>query len=121
MLHEFRWKLCIALQAATDGVTSGIERSLCWDERSFFYMPFQHYERIIDQHLAVGLFTSLRDEAPRHLRSAMGNKLRSAQQHRDIILRFGRFPHRNHTLGRASSKAEQQFLKHNNGFGQNEE
>ena len=108
----------IALQAAMDGVNSGIDRMLCWDERSFFYMPFQHSERIIDQHLAVGLFTSLRDEAPKHLRGAMGNNLRSAQQHRDIILRFGRFPHRNRALGRVSSNAEQQFLEHNNGFGQ---
>lgn len=109
----------IALQAATDGVASGIDRALCWDERCFFYMPFEHSERIIDQHLAVGLFTSLRDEAPKHLRSTMGNSLRFAQQHRDIILRFGRFPHRNQALGRTSSNEEQQFLKHNNGFGQN--
>ena len=108
----------IALRAATDGVACGVDRKLCWDERSFFYMPFQHSERILDQHLAVGLFTSLRDETPKHLRSTMGNSLRSAQQHRDIILRFGRFPHRNQALGRSSSNEEQQFLMHNDGFGQ---
>jgi len=107
-----------ALQAAWDGVDQGVDRALSWDERSFFYMPFEHSERMLDQHLAVGLFSHLRDEAPKELRSAMGNSLRYAQRHRDIIKRFGRFPHRNDVLERASSEAELEYLTSASSFGQ---
>ena len=108
----------LALKAARDGVASGADRSLSWDERAFFYMPFEHSEDILDQHLAVGLFTHLRDESPKAIRSTTGNSLRYAQQHRDIIVRFGRFPHRNGVLRRTSSAAEAAFVAESNGFGQ---
>ncbi|NIM69164.1 MAG: DUF924 family protein, partial [Xanthomonadales bacterium] len=76
------------------------------DERAFLYLPFQHSEEVMDQHLAVGLVTALRDASPRGYRELTGGYLRSAQQHRDLILRFGRFPHRNAILGRASTSDE---------------
>jgi len=108
----------IAIQAARDGVEQGADRLLDWDERGFFYMPFEHSERILDQHLAVGLFSQLRDEAPPELRNILGNSLRFAQRHRDVIARFGRFPHRNDALGRTSSEAELEYLQTASGFGQ---
>ena len=107
-----------ALQAAREGVSQQADRELGWDERSFFYMPFEHAENLLDQHLAVGLYSLMRDESPRELRNQTGNSLRYAQQHRDIILRFGRFPHRNVVLGRKSSADEATFVAGGDGFGQ---
>ena len=108
----------LALQAARLGVRQRLDRRLEWDERAFFYMPFEHSEAILDQHTAVGLYTALRDQSPKSMREVTGNNLRFAQQHRDIIERFGRFPHRNAVLGRQSSTAEQAFVDAGDGFGQ---
>ncbi len=108
-----------ALAAATQGVRQGLDQELGWDERAFFYMPFEHSESLLDQHTAVGLFTNLRDESAPPVRQLMGNSLRYAQQHRDIIKRFRRFPHRNAVLGRTSTAEEEAFIEQGDGFGQN--
>ncbi len=68
--------------------------------RDFFYLPLMHSEFIADQHLCVKLM---------HAHSG-DNTLKYARLHRDIILRFGRFPHRNTVLGRHTTTAEQAFL-----------
>lgn len=115
--EAYAWD-ALALDAARAGITTGSDRELGWDERSFFYMPFEHSEDILDQHLAVGLFSKLRDESPGNIKNTTGNNLRFAQQHRDIILRFGRFPHRNAVLRRKSSPAEAAFVAAGDGFGQ---
>ena len=81
-------------------------------------MPFEHSEQHVDQHTSVGLFSRLRDEVPQELKNLFGNTLRFAQQHRDIILRFGRFPHRNAALARTSTAAEVEFAAGSDGFGQ---
>lgn len=99
-----------ARQAARDGLRTNHHRSLGLDEQSFCFMPFMHSEDLLDQYLAVGLFTSLRDHASGPARSHAGNSLRHAQQHRDTILRFGRFPYRNEALGRALTEAERTTL-----------
>lgn len=65
-------------------------------ERGFFYMPFEHSENLEDQNRAVLLFTELGD----------ANMLHFAELHRDIIRRFGRFPHRNAMLGRTPRPEE---------------
>lgn len=109
----------LALAAAKQAVTQHMDQQLGWDERAFLYMPFEHSEDLLDQHTAVGLFSALRDRASGETRSLMGNSLRYAQQHRDIILRFGRFPHRNAVLGRTSTPEEAQFIAEGDGFGQN--
>ena len=108
----------LALATARKGVSAGSDRQLELDERAFFYMPFEHSEDISDQHMAVGLFTYLRDSAPKSTRDIIGNALRFAQQHRDIILKFGRFPHRNAVLERHSTAEELNFIKAGDGFGQ---
>jgi uncharacterized protein (DUF924 family) len=73
-------------------------------ERQFLYLPFEHSEDLMDQEKAVELFRSLeRFEATRGLSQW-------AEKHRAIIARFGRFPHRNAALGRASEPEELEFL-----------
>ncbi len=108
----------LARNAAYDGIKQRLDLALGADQRAFFYMPFEHSESLLDQHMAVGLFTALRDASTKAQRSNAGNNLRFAQQHRDIILRFGRFPHRNAALGRESSAKEKDYLQQSDGFGQ---
>jgi uncharacterized protein (DUF924 family) len=108
----------LALAAAREGVEAGADLELALEERSFLYMPFEHSESLIDQHTCVGLFMALRDETPKGKRELTGNSLRYAQQHRDIIRRFGRFPHRNAVLGRTATPEEEEFVAAGSGFGQ---
>jgi uncharacterized protein (DUF924 family) len=74
--------------------------------RWFFYLPFEHSEELHDQRLAVSI---LQLQALHHPDSVM--KLGFAERHRVIIERFGRFPHRNATLGRPSTPEEEAFLR----------
>ena len=73
-------------------------------ERQFLYLPFEHSEDLADQERAVELFGSL--EAFAETRGLV----EWAEKHRTVIARFGRFPHRNAALGRASTPAEIEFL-----------
>lgn len=107
-----------ALNAARTGVTAGMDRALTFDERSFFYMPFEHSECLIDQHACVGLFSQLRDQTPGGHRHLTGAHLRYAHQHRDIVSQFSRFPHRNDVLQRISTPEELLFLRDATTFGQ---
>lgn len=72
----------------------------------FLFMPFMHSEAIADQELCVSLFAGNPEQ------------LKYAVEHREIIARFGRFPHRNRALGRESTPAEIEFLKGHDGYGQ---
>ena len=108
----------LALSAARGGILRSFDRSLAWDERSFFYMPFEHSEDLLDQHTSVGLFSQLRDETPSGRKHLTGQSLRYAQSHRDIIQRFGRFPHRNPVLDRTSTRVEREYLAEGTQFGQ---
>ncbi|XOV84147.1 MAG: DUF924 family protein [bacterium] len=108
----------LALAVARKGIAAGSDRQLGLDERAFFYMPFEHSEDLLDQHMAVGLFTYLRDATAGEHRNITGQNLRYAQQHRDIIIRFGRFPHRNAVLQRTSTAQELAFIQAGDGFGQ---
>jgi uncharacterized protein (DUF924 family) len=74
------------------------------DVRQFFYLPFTHGEDMADQDLSLALNQALADE----LKDPDGTKW--AKIHRDIIVRFGRFPHRNQALGRTTTPEEQAFL-----------
>lgn len=93
------------------GVLDGVDRMLRPIERVFFYLPFEHSEALADQQRAVALFTALHDEVPAPLREAFADFLGYARRHHDVIARFGRFPHRNATLGRASTPDEAVFLR----------
>jgi len=100
----------LALDAAQQGITAAMDRELGFDERAFFYLPFEHSENLLHQHTSVGLFTQLRDETPAGQRHLTGSYLQHAQQHRDTIIRFRRFPYRNAALNRVSTTAELQYL-----------
>ena len=78
--------------------------------RAFFYMPYQHSERLDDQAEAVRLYEQLVEGANAAERKVLNGFARSAREHREIIARFGRFPHRNRVLRRASTKAEKDYL-----------
>ena len=99
-----------ARDAAADGIERGMDRALAHHERSFFYMPLMHSETLADQDRCVELVTRWRDEASGHWRERVVKFLPYAEQHRDIVRRFGRFPHRNEILGRASTPEELAFL-----------
>ncbi|MGI9325950.1 MAG: DUF924 family protein [Pseudomonadales bacterium] len=106
----------LARKAVMLGLERGYDEALTLDEKAFAFLPFEHSENRVDQFLSVGLYTSLRDHAPSSQKSTAGNYLRYAQQHRDVILRFDRFPHRNAALARASSAAELAYLADGGGF-----
>lgn len=108
----------LALEVARSAIDRRKDLALALDERAFLYLPFEHSESAVDQHTSVGLFTRLRDDTPPGMRHLTGAYLRHAQQHRDVVLRFGRFPHRNRMLERASTRAEQVFLETASTFGQ---
>jgi uncharacterized protein (DUF924 family) len=94
-----------ALATANDALERGFDRALDAHERSFLYMPFEHSERLDMQDRAVELFTALAAE------TGVDAPLPWAHKHRDIIRRFGRFPHRNAVLGRESTAEELAFLE----------
>jgi uncharacterized protein (DUF924 family) len=91
----------IALRIARAAVDSGLDRELDMTARLFIYLPFEHSETMADQNRSVELIADL------------GNAEwdRYAIAHRDVVERFGRFPHRNEVLGRASTDEEAAFLK----------
>jgi uncharacterized protein (DUF924 family) len=91
-----------AREIARSAIARSFDHGLDVHGRSFLYMPFEHSEDLADQELAVSLLGSLGDE----------EYTRFAIAHRDIIARFGRFPHRNAVLGRASTPEEAEFLRH---------
>ena len=92
------------------GMQLGADAALDPVERLFFYMPLQHSESAEVQAESVAAFTRLASEAPEALRAQLGLVVQFAQLHSDIISRFGRFPHRNQALGRASSSDELAWL-----------
>ena len=81
----------------------GFDQALTPVERMFVYLPFEHSEDLADQELSVRLFTAL-DAA------GDGETLGYAVRHRDVIRRFGRFPHRNAALGRTNTADEAAYL-----------
>ncbi len=108
-----------ALSLALSGMQSGADAALDAVERIFFYMPLQHAESLEVQDESVAAYRRLLAEAPEELRGSFSGVLEYAGSHRAIIERFGRFPHRNHLLGRASTPAEEAWLRESDeSFGQ---
>ncbi len=100
-----------ALALALSGMQSAADAALGVVERIFFYMPLQHAESPEVQEESVAAYRRLLAEAPEPLRDHLAGALRSAENHRSIVARFGRFPHRNRALGRASTPAELEWLR----------
>jgi uncharacterized protein (DUF924 family) len=80
-------------------------------ERLFLAMPLMHSESLADQEECVRHFEALAAQTEGPVGNTVRNSLDYARRHRDIVARFGRFPHRNATLGRESTPEEQAFLK----------
>ncbi|RCS24714.1 DUF924 domain-containing protein [Phyllobacterium salinisoli] len=98
----------LALAVARHAIDRELHNQLPQEKRSFLYLPFEHSEDPADQERSVALFTELGDE----------EGLKYAAEHRDIIARFGRFPHRNDILNRMNTAEEEAFLLTHKGFGQ---
>lgn len=89
-----------AVGLATAAVARHLDRAVPAERRVFFYLPFEHAEDLALQDRAVALISALGDET----------YTRYAIAHRDVIARFGRFPHRNAALGRQSTDEERAYL-----------
>jgi len=90
----------LARAAARVILERGWDKAMTRNEQLFAYLPFEHSESLADQELACEL-----------MKDFDAKQRQYAQRHRDIIRRFGRFPHRNNILGRQSTPAEIEFLK----------
>jgi uncharacterized protein (DUF924 family) len=90
----------LALAIANRAIARGFDEQLELPKRSFFYLPFMHSENLADQERCIDLCRQGGTE----------DNLKFAEQHADIIRRFGRFPHRNAVLGRVTTEEEQAFL-----------
>jgi uncharacterized protein (DUF924 family) len=98
-----------ALAAARHAVDKGYDMMMTTDEKAFTYLPFEHSEDLEDQRTAVSLFEKTKVDNPIYYDFAV--------KHLEVIKRFGRFPHRNEVLGRASTKEEKEYLSQpNSGF-----
>jgi uncharacterized protein (DUF924 family) len=95
----------LAREAAAAAIAAGFDHAVEPALRLFFYLPFAHSESLADQERSVTLHLGLGKDGARH---ALG--------HRDIVRRFGRFPHRNALLGRTSTPEEVAYLA-GGGFG----
>ncbi|PLX80290.1 MAG: DUF924 domain-containing protein [Desulfuromonas sp.] len=100
-----------ALRLAKAGIERGEDLSLGIAQRAFFYLPFEHAEDMAMQDLSVKLFAKLKEDGGDIHEKATASFLDYAEQHRVIIARFGRFPHRNRILGRDSTPEEVDFLR----------
>ena len=87
----------LAKMFAERAVAAGFDRMAAPQLQNFFHLPFEHSEALADQDRAVALAVD-------------ADALKWAEIHRDIIVRFGRFPHRNAALGRVTTAEEQAFL-----------
>lgn len=96
---------------AHDMVERGDDQKLEPIERAFVYLPFEHSEDAADQKCSVALFERLEQSVPAAQKSLHAVFSDYARQHAEIIEHFGRFPHRNAVLGRASTPEEMAFLK----------
>jgi uncharacterized protein (DUF924 family) len=97
-----------ALETARMALARFYPAAFSSNHRLFFYMPFGHSEVLADQLMACALFDTIGGE----------ENLQSAIEHRDVVARFGRFPHRNEVLGRTSTAEELEFLGDAKRYGQ---
>ncbi|MEO1149090.1 MAG: DUF924 family protein [Cyanobacteria bacterium J06638_22] len=95
-----------ALAIAKHAIERGFDQALKPVQRLFMYLPLEHSETLEDQHRSVALVETLKEED-----TDLADAYDYALRHRDVIQRFGRFPHRNIILGRQSTSEEIDFLQ----------
>lgn len=108
----------LARKRCREAMHRGLDVALPLVQRAFIYMPLQHSERREDQELSVECYEQLMASADIGLKDLLSGFVKSAREHRDIVHRFGRFPHRNRALGRTSTPEEEAFLASGRSFGQ---
>jgi len=86
---------------SSNAIKAGFDHKMTHAQKAFLYLPFMHSESLEDQDTAVSLYA----------KDGLEDNLRYANHHRDVIKRFGRFPHRNEALGRKSTDEEIEYLK----------
>jgi uncharacterized protein (DUF924 family) len=99
-----------ALSLSVSGMQFGADATLDPVERLFFYMPLMHAESLDVQEESLAAFRRLLEEAPAPTHEIFDDSLKAAVKRRDLIARFGRFPHRNRALGRDSTPEELGWL-----------
>ncbi|MCB1801542.1 MAG: DUF924 domain-containing protein [Gammaproteobacteria bacterium] len=95
-----------AIAVSKQAIAAGFDAQLAGDRVAFLYMPLMHSESLRDQDLSVKLFEA----------AGLKDNLRFARHHRELIRRFGHFPHRNEILGRTSTVIERLYLASNEAF-----
>lgn len=96
----------LSREVAEYAISHGFDAELTKEQKGFLYMPFMHSEDLQDQDKSVSLFE----------KAGLKENLRFAKHHREIVRRFGRFPHRNGILGRESSRDELDYLNSKEAF-----
>jgi len=95
-----------AVSVCKHALAQGFDKQLPADRLAFLYMPLMHSENVDNQDLSVSLFET----------AGLAANLRFALHHRELIRKFGRFPHRNRILGRASTPEEEAYLSSDGAF-----
>lgn len=99
-----------ALRLCRKLVDSGADKDMSWPQRGFCYMPLQHAEDVKAQQQGIGAYLELIADTPDELKKVVTGFLLSAREHKSIIDKFGRFPHRNKVMDRESTNEELIYL-----------
>lgn len=97
----------LARDVAAEAIARGFDKRFAFPDRVFIYLPFEHCETLANQDRYIALLT----DCLREFGDVAAEYLEYAHKHRNIIKRFGRFPHRNAALGRETTEEEAEFLK----------
>lgn len=98
--HSFAYD-SLALALAQSAIANGFDSELDSEKRKFLYMPFMHSESIEIHSIAESLFSDLGEQS----------SVKFEKMHKAIIVKFGRYPHRNKILGRSTTPEEEAFLR----------
>lgn len=99
----------LALKLCIDGTLAGDHKKLSPVQRLFFFMPLQHSESVRVQKKSVEIFQAMAEDVTDTLRETFLTTAHFAELHHDIVVEFGRFPHRNNILGRQNTDAEADY------------
>jgi len=100
----------LALGLTKEALMLGHDKTLTEIERIFLYLPLEHSERLTDQDLSIQMYKKLAEQARPEFKAHCESTLDYAHRHRDVIAKYGRFPHRNAVLKRPNTKEEAEYL-----------
>lgn len=100
----------LAQQLVNKAIAEGVDREFPASWRIMFYLPLEHAENLADQNLCVAMYELLLAATPISRRGEIEPSLDWARRHRDIVARFGRFPHRNQVMQREATVEENAWL-----------